>query len=161
MNLASPRSLFFLAFLACVAMLGTGFYLQYMIGLEPCPLCILQRIFFAGCGLFSLIAALHGRAPRLYSVLILLCALGGAGTAGRQVWLQTLPPDQLPSCLPPLEYMMESMPYADIIWTMIHGSADCAEVSWTLLGMSIPEWSLLAFIGFALFAIVQFFRRRG
>ncbi|MCG8908625.1 disulfide bond formation protein B [Pseudomonas nitroreducens] len=161
MNLASPRSLFFLAFLACVAMLGTGFYLQYMVGLEPCPLCILQRIFFAGCGLFSLIAALHGRAPRVYSVLILLSALAGAGTAGRQVWLQTLPPDQLPSCLPPLEYMMESMPYADIIWTMFHGSADCAEVSWTLLGLSIPEWSLLAFIGFALFAIVQFFRRRG
>ncbi|MBB4862109.1 disulfide bond formation protein DsbB [Pseudomonas nitritireducens] len=161
MNLASPRSLFFLAFLACVAMLGTGFYLQYVVGLEPCPLCILQRIFFAGCGLFSLIATLHGRAPRVYSLLILLSALGGAGTAGRQIWLQTLPPDQLPSCLPPLDFMLQSMPYTQILYTMFHGSADCAEITWTLLGMSIPEWSLLAFIAFALFAVVQFFRRRG
>lgn len=159
MNLASPRSLFFLAFLACAAMLGTGFYLQYVIGLEPCPLCILQRIFFAGAGLFALIAGLHGRAPRLYSVLILLFSLAGAGTAGRQIWLQTLPPDQLPACLPPLDYMLESMPYTKIIYTMFHGSADCAEVSWTLLSLSIPEWSLLAFIAFSLFAIFQFFRR--
>ena len=83
MNLASPRSLFFLAFLACAAMLGAGFYLQYVVGLEPCPLCIVQRIFFAGAGLFSLIAALHGRGRRVYSVLVLLCSLGGAGTAGR------------------------------------------------------------------------------
>ena len=82
MNLASPRSLFFLAFLACAAMLGAGFYLQYVVGLEPCPLCIVQRIFFAGAGLFSLIAALHGRGRRVYSVLVLLCSLGGAGTAG-------------------------------------------------------------------------------
>lgn len=159
MNLASPRSLFFLAFLACVAMLGTGFYLQYAIGLEPCPLCILQRIFFAGAGLFALIAALHGRGRGFYSVMILLCSLAGAGTAGRQIWLQTLPPDQLPSCLPPLEFMLESMPYTKIIYTMFHGSADCAEVSWTLLSLSIPEWSLLAFIAFALFAVFQFFRR--
>ncbi|MEE9099625.1 disulfide bond formation protein B [Pseudomonas sp. QE6] len=159
MNLASPRSLFFLAFLACAAMLGTGFYLQYVVGLEPCPLCILQRIFFAGAGLFALIAGLHGRAPRLYSVLILLFSLAGAGTAGRQIWLQTLPPDQLPACLPPLDYMLESMPYTKIIYTMFHGSADCAEVSWTLLSLSIPEWSLLAFIAFSLFAIFQFFRR--
>ena len=78
---------------------------------------------------------------------------------GRQIWLQTLPPDQLPSCLPPLDYMMQTMPYADILWTMFHGSADCAEVTWTLLSLSIPEWSLLAFVGFALFAVFQFLRR--
>ncbi|KAF1054536.1 MAG: Disulfide bond formation protein B [Stenotrophomonas maltophilia] len=159
MNLASPRSLFFLAFLANVAMLGIGFYLQYTVGLEPCPLCILQRIFFAGAGLFALLGALHGRARRVYSVLMLLSALGGAGTAGRQIWLQTLPPDQLPSCLPPLDYMMQTMPYAKILWTMFHGSADCAEITWTLFSLSIPEWSLLGFAAFILVALFQLFRR--
>ncbi|MCY1408829.1 Disulfide bond formation protein B [compost metagenome] len=162
MNLASPRSLFFLAFLACAAMLGTGYYLQYAIGLEPCPLCIVQRIFFALAGLFSLLAAIHGPQPRgrrIYAVLVLLSSLGGAFTAARQVWLQTLPHDQLPSCLPPLDYMLETMPFAETLRQIFHGSADCAEVTWTLLSLSIPEWSLLAFVAFALFALYQLFRR--
>ncbi|MCY1275955.1 Disulfide bond formation protein B [compost metagenome] len=162
MNLASPRSLFFLAFLASVVLMGSGFYLQYVVGLEPCPLCIVQRIFFVICGALSLLAALHNpaqRGRRVYSVLILLSGLGGIFTAGRQVWLQTLPHDQLPSCLPPLDYMLETMPFAETLRQIFHGSADCAEVNWTLFGLSIPEWSLLAFIGFIVVAVIQFFRR--
>ncbi|MNE24042.1 disulfide bond formation protein B [compost metagenome] len=92
-------------------------------------------------------------------MLILLSGLGGIFTAGRQVWLQTLPHDQLPSCLPPLDYMLETMPFAETLRQIFHGSADCAEVTWTLLSLSIPEWSLLAFVAFALFALYQLFRR--
>ncbi len=163
MSLASPRSLFFLGFLACVGLMAVGFYLQYQLGLEPCPLCMVQRVFFVAFGLVCLIAALHGPARggrRAYSVVALLMAACGAATAGRQVWLMTVPADQLPSCLPGLEYMLQSgQPWMQIIGTILHGSADCTEVKWTFMSMSIPEWSLLAFCGMAVFALFQLLRR--
>ncbi|AOE88077.1 disulfide bond formation protein B [Pseudomonas sp. TCU-HL1] len=162
MFLARPRSLFLLAFLACVAVMGGALYLEHALGLEPCPLCIVQRIFIIGFGIICLIAALHGperTGHRVYAVLALLFAAGGAASAGRQVWLQSVPADQLPACLPSLDYMMEALPFQDIVKLMLHGTADCAEVTWTLLGMSIPEWSLLAFAGCILFSLYQLLRR--
>lgn len=163
MPLASPRSLFFLGFLACVALMGFGLYLQYAVGLEPCPLCMVQRVFFVVFGLVCLLAALHnpGRGGRRgYCVLALLMAAGGAATAARQVWLQNVPVDQLPACLPGLDYMLESgQPWLQIIGTVLHGSADCAAVTWTFLSMSIPEWSLLAFVGMLAFGLFQLLRR--
>ncbi|MGA6103611.1 disulfide bond formation protein B [Pseudomonas solani] len=162
MTLASPRSLFFAAFLACVAVMGGALYLEHAMGLEPCPLCIVQRIFIILFGVVCLIAALHAlqaRGRRVYSGLALLFAAGGAATAGRQVWLQGVPADQLPACLPSLEYMMDALPFQEIIKLMLHGTADCAEVTWTLFGMSIPEWSLLAFAGCILFSLYQMLRR--
>ena len=83
----------------------------------------------------------------------------GAATAGRQIWLQSVPADQLPSCLPSLEYMMDALPFQEIARLVLHGTAECAEVSWTLLGMSIPEWTLLAFIAMSLFCLWQMLRR--
>lgn len=162
MSLASPRSLFLLAFLACIAIMGGALYLEHVLGLEPCPLCIVQRVFVIAFGIVCLIAALHdpehvGR--RVYAALALLFAAGGAATAGRQVWLQSVPADQLPACLPSLDYMMEALPFQDIVKLMLHGTADCAEVTWSLFGMSIPEWSLLAFAGCMLFALYQLLRR--
>ncbi|MFZ6048282.1 disulfide bond formation protein B [Pseudomonas sp. CR3202] len=162
MSLASPRSLFLLAFLACVAVMGGALYLEHALGLEPCPLCIVQRIFIIAFGIVCLIAALHGperTGQRVYAVLTLLFAAGGAATAGRQVWLQSVPADQLPACLPSLDYMMEALPFQDIVKLMLHGTADCAEVTWTLFGMSIPEWSLLAFAGCIFFSLYQLLRR--
>ncbi|MES2819098.1 MAG: disulfide bond formation protein B [Pseudomonadota bacterium] len=163
MPLASTRSLFFLAFLTSVALMGVGFYLQYGVGLEPCPLCMVQRAFFVAFGVICLVAALHNPARggrRVYAVLALLMAAGGAATAGRQVWLQNIPADQLPACLPGLDYMLESgQPLLEIIGTVLHGSADCAEVNWTFLSMSIPEWSLLAFVGMLVFGLFQLLRR--
>lgn len=162
MPLANPRLLNLLAFLVCAALLAFGLYLEHAEGLEPCPLCIVQRIEFIGVGLACLVAALHGpqrRGRRLYAGLTLLFSAAGIASAGRQVWLQGLPPDQLPACLPSLEYMMEALPFQDIVRLMLHGTADCAEVTWTLLGLSIPEWSLLAFAGFAALAVLQLLRR--
>ncbi|MGX5221383.1 disulfide bond formation protein B [Pseudomonas segetis] len=162
MQLASPRSLFLLAFLGCVALMGGALYLEHVVGLEPCPLCILQRIAVILFGLFCLIAAIHGPGRigrRIYAALALFSALVGAGTAARQIWLQSIPADQLPACLPSLEYMMDALPFQEIIRVVLHGSADCAEVNWTLFGMSIPEWSLLAFIAMIIFALLQLFRR--
>ncbi|HCJ28965.1 MAG TPA: disulfide bond formation protein B [Pseudomonas sp.] len=162
MNLASPRSLFFLAFIGCALMMIAALYLEHVVGLAPCPLCIVQRIAVIGFGLVCLIAALHGprkTGRRVYSVLALLFAVAGGATAIRQIWLQNMPADQLPSCLPSLEYMMNALPFQEIARLVLHGTAECAEVSWTLLGMSIPEWTLLAFIGMVLFGLWQLLRR--
>lgn len=162
MNLASPRSLFLLAFLACVAMMGAALYLEHVVGLAPCPLCIVQRICVIGFGVVCLIAALHDPAltgRRLYAAFALLFAVAGGATAIRQIWLQSVPAEELPSCLPSLEYMMEALPFQEIARLVLHGTAECAEVSWTLLGMSIPEWTLLAFLGMAAFCIWQMLRR--
>ncbi|AYC34783.1 disulfide bond formation protein B [Pseudomonas cavernae] len=162
MSLASPRSLFFLAFLGCLALMGGALYLEHVVGLQPCPLCIVQRICVILFGVFCLIAAVHapGRpGQRVYALLAGLSAVAGAATAGRQVWLQSVPADQLPACLPSLDYMMEALPFQDIVRLVLHGTADCAEVTWTLFGLSIPEWSLLAFAGMILFAFFQLLRR--
>ena len=162
MSLASPRSLFFAAFIFCLATMGGALYLEHVLGQQPCPLCIVQRVCVIVFGLICLLAAVHapGRGgQRGYAVLALLSAAVGAGTAGRQVWLQNVPADQLPACLPSLDYMMQALPFQDIIRLVLHGSADCAEVNWTLFGMSIPEWSLLAFAAMILFSLYQLLRR--
>jgi disulfide bond formation protein DsbB len=162
MSSVSPRSLFLLAFRACVAIMGGALYLEHVLDQQPCPLCIIQRVCVIVFGLVCLLAAVHapGRAgQRGYAALAGLAALAGAGTAGRQVWLQNIPADELPACLPSLDYMMNALPFQEIIRLVLHGSADCAEVNWTLLGMSIPEWSLLAFAGMLLFALYQLLRR--
>jgi len=162
MSLAGPRSLFLLAFIGCVLIMVAALYLEHVVGLAPCPLCIVQRICVMGFGLVCLVAALHGpgRGGRCaYSILALLFAVAGGATATRQIWLQTVPPDQLPSCLPSLEYMMEALPFQEIARLVLHGTAECVEVNWSLLGLSIPEWTLLAFIGMALFCFWQLLRR--
>jgi len=162
MNLASPRSLFFLAFVGCTLMMIAALYLEHVVGLAPCPLCIVQRICVIGFGLVCLIAAIHGprrTGRRVYSIVALLFALAGCATAIRQIWLQNMPADELPSCLPSLEYMMDALPFQEIIRLVLHGTAECAEVNWTLLGLSIPEWTLLAFIAMALFTFWQMLRR--
>ena len=160
---ASSRTLFLAAFLGTVLIMLGALYLEHGVGLEPCPLCILQRLAVIGFGLVCLIAAVHGPArtgQRVYAALALLMAGAGAGVAGRQIWLQQVPADELPACLPSLDYMLEALPFQEVISLMLHGSADCAKVTWTLFGMSIPEWSLLAFIGMILFAVYLLLRRR-
>lgn len=162
MHLARSRSLFFLAFVACALVICAALYLEHGVGLVPCPLCIVQRVFVIAFGIICLVAFLHAPGKngwRVYSLLTLLCALAGAGTAGRQVWLQTAPAQDLSSCLPSMDYLFETMPFTQVIARVFDGTADCAEINWTLFGMSVPEWSLLAFAGMILFAAYQLFQR--
>lgn len=160
----SFRAQCFTGFLACALLIAFALYAQFQDGLIPCPLCIFQRIAFAAIGVVLLIAGLHApRAPaarRLYGLLALVAAGIGMAIAGRHVWLQHLPPDQVPSCGPGLNYLMEAMPVTNVIRTVLTGSGECATVSWRLLGLSMPEWSLICFCLLAVWVLLTMFRRR-
>ncbi len=160
--LSSPRTLNALGFLACALLLAYAYYLQFIEGLEPCPLCMAQRIAVGALGLVLLLATVQNPAAlgrRVYAVLTLLCAAAGAALAGRQVWLQSLPADQVPACGPGLEYMLETFPLSEVILTMIQGTGDCAKVDWTFLGLSIAGWTLVWFAAFMVFALFQLLRK--
>lgn len=115
----------------------------------------MQRAFYYAVGAAMLVAALHGpgRAGQIvYALLGLLFALGGAGVAARHVWLQHLPPDQVPACGPDLFFMLENFPLGRTLQKLFAGSGQCAEVKWRFLGLSIPEWSLACFCALAVYA---------
>lgn len=134
----------------CAVLIGIALYMQYSMGLEPCPLCMTQRVAIIAVGVVAFIAFLHhpsGALRRAYAGLgVLLAVLGGA-VSSRQLWLQSLPEDQVPACGPSLDYMLETFPLADTLRVMLQGDGNCAEVVWTFLGLSIPGWTLVAFIG--------------
>lgn len=162
MPLSSPRSLFVLAFLASLGLLGAALYLQHWLGSEACPLCVVQRLCLLAFGLSCLVAALHGPGilgRRIYAGLALVFAVLGGGAAARQVWLQGIPADQLPACLPSLDYMMEVLPLQNIVRLVLQGSAECGAVSWTLFGMSASEWNLLGFVALGALGLLQLLRR--
>jgi disulfide bond formation protein DsbB len=152
-------------FLVCVALLAYAVFAQYGQLFEPCPLCIFQRVAMAATGLVGLIGALHGPKGRggraTYGALAFLMAAIGAGLAGRHVWLQHLPADQVPACGPGLSYLVQIMPsFLDLIAKVLKGSGECAEVNWTLWGFSMPEWTLLCFVLLGVGALVAGFRKR-
>lgn len=142
------RVLYIVGFVTCVALIATALYFQYVEHLEPCPLCIFQRVFVIAMGLVFFVAAIHnprywGR--RVYGVLIVVLSGVGAGIAGRHVWLQNLPPDRVPECGPGLSFMFETFPMHKVIEMVLSGSGECAEVLWTFWGLSIPGWTLVIF----------------
>jgi len=142
--------------LLIATLLGYGYYLQYVQGLEPCPLCMVQRGFFYLLIATFVIAALH--APHrvgtwIYTAFVVLFAAGGAATAGRQVWLQHLPADKVPQCGPDLFFMLENMPLSRALQKLIQGSGECAAVDWKFLGLSIAGWALVWFIALAVYAV--------
>lgn len=134
------------------ALLSVAFYMEYEMGLEPCPLCMLQRIFFFLIGVASLISALYHtvRSRIICSWSVFVFAVLGAALAIRHLYLQNLPAEELPACLPGLSYMVEVFPWQEIMQAMIMGTGECGDVLWTFLGLSIPGWTLVAFIGMAL-----------
>lgn len=159
------RTYYALGFVMCVVMMSTAlFYFQGFLGLEPCPLCILQRVVVISLGLVLLVAAIHGPSGwgnRIYGALIMLVAGTGVAIAARHVWLQSLPPDQVPECGPTLDYLLEAFPLSKALQLVLHGSGECAKVEWQLFGLSIPGWTLIAFSGFVLFGLVLLLHRRG
>ncbi|MCI3943090.1 disulfide bond formation protein B [Pseudomonas syringae] len=160
MYLARSRFLFFLASLVCALIVGAALCLQQNFGLEPCVLCIVQRAVFVACGLLALAAACHApgrKGWRRYSLGLLLIALTGAGTAGAQVWLQTASADQLIPFIARLEYVLGLLSLDTCVDRLRHDAMLCAEVTWSLFGISLPEWSLLAFTGLVLLPVYPLF----
>lgn len=153
--LLTARSVALVGVAFCVLMMAVALGLQYIAGLEPCPLCVFQRVGVIATAIVLLMTAIHNPVGRmgkaLYGVLSLMTVGGGIFVAGRHVWLQSLPADEVPSCGPDLSYMMEMLPLQDVINRVLSGSGECAEISFMLLGLSLPAWTL---IGFAVLALV-------
>lgn len=150
---------FMLGLASCLVMSGVAAYFQLVEELEPCPLCISQRIMLLLVAVVMLIAVVHnpGRlGVRVYALLSTLSALMGAGVSARHVWLQHLPPDQVPECGPGLEYIYENFPLTETLKLMLNGTGECAEVLWTFMGLSIPGWTLVAFLGLAVLSLLQY-----
>jgi len=151
----TTRAAFALGALACALLLAFGYFLQYVKGLEPCPLCLLQRGFFYAVLAVFLLAAVHGPKGKgviAYGALGALFAAGGAAVATRQVWLQHLPADKVPQCGPDLFFMLENFPLSQTLKKLVSGTGECAVVDWTFLGLSIAEWSLACFVALVLYA---------
>ena len=148
------RLCFFLIFLFSVCAMASMLYMQYGMGFEPCYLCIVQRVFMIGLGLVALLAAIHnpkhwGR--RIYAGLGGAVAIGGAFFAGRHVWIQNLPEDQVPVCGPGYDYLRENFPIIEVAKLLMRGDGNCHEIVWSFLGLSIPGWS---FVGFTCITVV-------
>ena len=147
--LPARRAAYFLGFLACAALMGFALYLQYAMGLEPCPLCVFQRVAMIATGVVFLVAALHNpgrRGAAFYGVLTLIAAGIGAGLAAWQVWIQGQPKGSVPSCGMGLDYMLDTLPLTDVISRVLKGSGECAEQGWVFLGLAIPSWTFVFFV---------------
>lgn len=150
-------------FLASVVGMSFALYLEHFQGLEPCPLCVFQRLGLMILGLFSFIAFVHNpkstSMKRFYAALGSIGILWSAGVALRHVWLQMLPADQVPSCGPGLDYLIDALPLKTVLQQVLSGSGECAVVDWTFLSLSLPVWSALFFICLAVISLWQLFRR--
>ncbi|MDQ1209080.1 disulfide bond formation protein DsbB [Acinetobacter baylyi] len=149
--------------LASIVGMTFALYLEHFKGLEPCPLCIFQRVGLMAMGIVALIAFLHNPVSnafkRVYAFLATLGILWSVGVAIRHVWLQTLPPDQVPSCGPGLNYLLDALPLKTVLQQVLQGSGECAAIHWTFLGQSLPVWSLAYFSLILLVCVWQLLRR--
>lgn len=165
---ASPflntRLVYLYIFLFCVGLLGIALYMEHVMLLEPCPLCIMQRVFFLASGITALIAFIHNPASignRRYGYTAAVLALGGAGFALRQLYLQHLPTDKIPACLPSIGYMMEmDFPLKDVLSVLFSGDGNCAEVTWLDPVFNFFSIAALSLIGFLMLAGVCVWQAR-
>ncbi len=145
----SQRLLNLAGFSVCLSMMAFALYSQYVDGLIPCPLCVFQRFAVIGTGLVFLAAAIHDPrrlGKRIYAAMIAVVAGAGIAVAGRHLWLQSLPADQVPSCGPGLEYILDAFPLTQALSMIFEGSGECAVVDWTFAGLSMPAWVLIALL---------------
>lgn len=152
-----------LLFVASVLGMGFALYLEHVQGLNPCPLCVFQRVGLIAFGFFALVGFLHNpKQPllkRTYSILATLGILWSMGVAARHVWLQSLPPDKVPSCGPGLDYLVDALPMKSVLQQVLSGSGECAVIDWTFLGQSLPVWSLVFFSILSIVSVWQLLRR--
>ena len=152
-----------LGFAACAALLGYAYYAQFALHLEPCPLCIFQRVGVFAMGLVFLIAAAHdpvGGLKRVYAALLALSALATAGVAVRQLYIQSLPEGSVPACGASLDFMLKVFSLSEVLVKVLTGSGECAKVTWRFLGLAMPGWVLIAVLVLSAFGVWINLRRQ-
>ena len=161
LNKITPRAWYIFVVICCASLLGFALYNQYVDYLDPCPLCVFQRLVFIWMGAFALLAAIHnpGRTGlQIYAWLVAAGATLGASMAGRHIWLQSLPADEVPECGPGLNYMLDNFPLTEVLASVLRGSGSCAEVIWSFMGMSMPMWTLFWYAGLGLVTLWVVYR---
>ncbi len=155
-SFSSIRPTMFFGFLITLGMIGTALFFQYYMELDPCPLCIVQRVIVLMLAVVFLLAFIQGPKSwgrRVYGFLLMLVSLTGLGVSGRHIWLQHLPKDQIPECGPGLEFWMNNLPATEVFEKLFKGTGECAEVVWSLFGLSIPEMTFIAFSLFFIYSL--------
>ena len=159
--LRRPRLPFAALTVVVFGLLGYGLYLQHVVGLVPCPMCIMQRYAFVVVGLLGALAAAHGSrgtGRKVWGALIGGVAVAGIGVAARQSWIQRFPPE-IPECGPGLEYLMESFPLTELLPMIFQGEGECTAIDWSFLGLSIANWSFVCFAAVIIFSLCIIFGR--
>lgn len=149
--------------LSIAALLIAFFYMEGHLGLPPCPLCMVDRVLLAIFAAVALLAAGHNPSQvgqRVYVAANAIICSAGMLASGRHIWLQSLPPDKVPGCTPDLSYLIDRLPLEKVITTLLNSAGECAEVSWTFLGMSIPQQTLLLFMTLFLLSLGSLFKTR-
>lgn len=159
MKMLSYRTISFIGFVLTLALLGLSFYLQVYEGFTPCPLCILQRLGMAILAILFLLGVILKKGRLLIAFLAGLISLSGILLAGRQIWLQHLPPNSSADCGMSLQYLMHVLPFDQVIKKVLEGTAECSQTGWQWLGISLAEWSLVWFIFFFIICLVQTVRQ--
>ena len=162
-GLASGRVANLAGFAICVALLCYALYSEHVLGLAPCPLCILQRIAVFATGLAFLGAALHGargRAAFAWGTIIALVTLAGAAIAARHVWITAQPPGTVAECGASLDYMLEVLPLKEVLAKVLTGSGECGKIDWRFLGLSMPAWVLVWMLALGAWGLLVNLRRR-
>ena len=144
--------------LGCAGLMAVALFMEHVMGLAPCHLCMMQRVMVIAAGVIAFAGAVHGPGilgTRIYGALSAIVVTTGAGLSMRQLWLQSLPEDEVPACGASLDYMIDVFPITEVIAMVLAGDGTCAEVLWTFLGISIPGWTLVAFVGIGIIAVWQ------
>jgi len=158
----SNRWLYLVGALVIAALYGAALYLQHILRQEPCPLCMIQRFIFIAMLIVFFIAAVHNPVrlgAKIYGTILTLLAISGVSVAGRHIWIQHLPKDEVPACGPGLEFMVNNFPMAEVLQELLHGSGECAAKGWTFLSLGIPEWSLVWYVLLGMWAVLIAFRK--
>jgi protein dithiol:quinone oxidoreductase len=159
----TARTANYLGALACAALLAYAYYAQYVMHLEPCPLCIFQRVGIFAVGVVFAVAAVHDPAAwgrRVYAGLLALVALATSGVAVRHLYIQSLPPGTIAACGASLDFMLKVFPLTDVLVKVLTGSGECAKVTWRFLGLAMPAWVLIAAVALGAYGLWANLRRR-
>lgn len=148
---------YLIGFLFCCALMTYALYAQYVLNLEPCPLCIFQRLAVIAMGIIFLLCSIidpKSKIPKLLTSFSFTAAAStGIAVASRHVWLQNLPSDQVPGCGPGLDFMLSTFPLAEVLEMVFSGSGECANVDWSFLSLSMPSWVIISFFVMLIYAI--------